>query len=142
MPFLSSTGNHRVMLVEDRAADVRLTKRALSKAGYALDIAVAENGQDAIDQLTAGYKPDLILLDWMMPLMNGGEVLAALRQSEEWRSIPVIVLTTSDDEKDVSVAYSNGCNAYLTKPVDPSDFQETIDAMGLFWLKKAVLPSR
>jgi CheY-like chemotaxis protein len=131
----------RVLLVEDRDADVRLTKRALRKAGYDLDIDVTTNGREALDHLTNGQpRPDLVLLDWMMPLVNGREVLEQMRLSDTLRGMPVVVLTTSASENDVADAYTTGCNAYLTKPVDPTEFQETIEALGLFWLQKAVLP--
>lgn len=133
---------HRVLIVEDRPADVRLTQRALRKAGYDLEIEVAENGREALNYLTNGKpKPDLVLLDWMMPLVNGEEVLMEMRSNPALRRMPVIVLTTSASEGDVGTAYDQGCNAYLTKPVDPVDFQNTIEAMGLFWLQKAILPS-
>lgn len=134
---------HRVLIVEDRPADVRLTQRALKKAGYDVEIDVAENGREALNHLNNGSpKPDLVLLDWMMPLVNGEEVLTAMRADPALRRMPVIVLTTSASEGDVGSAYDKGCNAYLTKPVDPTEFQKTIEAMGLFWLQKAVLPSR
>jgi CheY-like chemotaxis protein len=138
----------QVLLVEDRDADVRLTTRAILKAGYDVDIEVATNGQEALDRLqrVEGHKgkslPDLVLLDWMMPLVNGEEVLEAVRQDAVLRGIPIVVLTTSNIESDVQKAYQNGCNAYLVKPVDPSAFQDIIDALGLFWLKHAVLPPR
>jgi|APSaa5957512576_1039674.scaffolds.fasta_scaffold12657_2 CheY-like chemotaxis protein len=138
---MSMKRRHRVLLVEDRPADVRLTKRALRKAGYDVDVDVTENGKEALDHLNNGKpKPDLVLLDWMMPLVNGEEVLIAMRASAKLRGMPVVVLTTSASEGDVATAYDKGCNAYLTKPVDPGDFQKTIEAMGLFWLEKAVLP--
>jgi len=131
----------RVLLVEDRPADVRLTKRALKRAGYDLDVDVTTNGREALDHLNNGKpKPDLVLLDWMMPLVNGEDVLREMRADPKLRGMPVVVLTTSASEGDVTVAYNTGCNAYLTKPVDPDEFQETIEAMGLFWLTKAVLP--
>jgi CheY-like chemotaxis protein len=136
-------GKHRVLIVEDRQADVRLTQRALKKAGYDLDIDVTSNGKEALDHLNNGKpKPDLVLLDWMMPLVNGEEVLTEMRADPKLRKLPVIVLTTSASEGDVAAAYDKGCNAYLTKPVDPGDFQKTIEAMGLFWLEKVVLPPR
>lgn len=131
----------RVLLVEDRPADVRLTKRALKKAGYDLDVDVTENGKEALDHLRNGKpKPDLVLLDWMMPLVNGEEVLEAMQADPTLRGMPVVVLTTSASEVDVSAAYQKGCNAYLCKPVHPAEFQKTIEALGLFWLEKAVLP--
>jgi len=131
----------RVLIVEDRPPDVRLTKRALKRAGYDVDVDVAENGREALDRLANGApKPDLILLDWMMPLVNGEEVLESMRADPKLRGMPVVVLTTSASEGDVATAYDKGCNAYLTKPVDPEEFQKTIESMGLFWLEKALLP--
>lgn len=137
---------HRVLLVEDRPSDVRLTTRAIQKAGYDVEVEVADNGEEALERLQRvnGYSgkplPDLVLLDWMMPIVNGQEVLEAMRGDEHLKGLPVIVLTTSSIEADVQSAYKNGCNAYLTKPVDPQAFQETVEALGLFWLKHAVLP--
>lgn len=137
---------HRILLVEDRPSDVRLTVRAIVKAGYDVDVEIAQNGQEALDKLSNIEEssdrrlPDLVLLDWMMPLVNGEEVLEAMHGDERLRQIPVVVLTTSSIEADVRAAYRNGCNAYLVKPVNPLDFQKTIDALGLFWLQHAILP--
>jgi two-component system response regulator len=136
---------HRILLVEDRPQDVRLTQRAIKKAGYAVDVDVAENGREALDRLNkvSGYEnaqtPDLVLLDWMMPLVNGQEVLREMKQTPHLKRIPVLVLTTSRSEGDVYDAYGEGCNAYLTKPVNPEQFQQQIEALGLFWLEKALL---
>lgn len=140
--------DHRILLVEDRPADVRLTKRALAKAGFTGALTVAENGRVALDMLLqrgayAGTPlPHLILLDWMMPLVNGHEVLIEMRKHEHLKMLPVVVLTTSKSAMDIEAAYADGCNAYLVKPVDPDDFQKTMDALGLFWLSAAVLPGR
>lgn len=137
---------HRILLAEDRPQDVRLTERALKKAGYQVDLIVATNGREALDRLQRinGHAneplPDLVLLDWMMPLVDGLEVLREVRKDPALRRVPVIVLTTSRTEGDVASAYDEGCNAYLTKPVDPNEFQKTIEALGLFWLETAVLP--
>lgn len=139
---------YRILLAEDRPQDVRLTQRALNKAGYEVDLDVAANGREALDRLQKvnGYAqtplPDLVLLDWMMPLVDGLEVLQTVRKDPALRRLPVIVLTTSKTEGDVNAAYEGGCNAYLTKPVNPTEFQKTIEALGLFWLNKVVLPSR
>ena len=136
----------RILLAEDRPQDVRLTQRALKKAGYQVDLDVAANGREALDRLQKieGYAdaetPDLMLLDWMMPLVDGQEVLQTIRKDPVLKRLPVIVLTTSRSESDVTLAYEEGCNAYLTKPVDPNEFQKTIEALGLFWLDTAVLP--
>lgn len=137
---------HRILLVEDRPQDVRLTQRALKKAGYDVDLDIAANGREALDRLQkveshSQYPiPDLVLLDWMMPLVDGPEVLQEMRLDPLLRRIPVVVLTTSRSDGDVAEAYDKGCNAYLTKPVHPDEFQSTIEALGLFWLEKAVLP--
>lgn len=131
----------RILIVEDRPPDVRLTKRALKKAGYDVEVDVSENGREALNRLTGDFpKPDLVLLDWMMPLVNGEEVLEFMRDDPVLRRMPVVVLTTSASEGDVVTAYDKGCNAYLTKPVNPEQFQKTIESMGLFWLEKAMLP--
>lgn len=137
---------HRILLAEDRPQDVRLTQRALKKAGYAVDLDIANNGREALDRLQQinGCEgkplPDLLLLDWMMPLVDGREVLQTIRKDPALRRLPVVVLTTSRSEGDVAMAYEEGCNAYLTKPVDPDEFQKVIAALGLFWLTHAVLP--
>lgn len=133
---------HRVLLVEDRPQDVKLTDRAIRRAGYSVTLDVAENGQIALDKLqkSGGPLPDLILLDWMMPLVNGEEVLREIKQNPRLKRIPVIVLTTSRNETDVDTAYDLGCNTYLAKPVDPEEFQETVEALGLYWLETALLP--
>lgn len=134
--------NVRVLLAEDRPQDVKLTRRALTKAGLPVDLDVAQHGKEALDKLNApgAVLPDIILLDWMMPLMNGEEVLDAIKKDPRFRKIPVIVLTTSESERDVNHAHDLGCNAYLVKPVDPVQFQQIIDSMGDFWLRKAALP--
>jgi CheY-like chemotaxis protein len=135
--------NRKILLVEDRAADVRLVKRAILKAGYTVDFEVAENGQEALDILldTTRKVPDLILLDWMMPLIDGAEVLQRMRAEPHLKRVPVIILTTSHHEADINGAYTHGCNAYLTKPINPDHFQQTIEALGLFWLQAARLPT-
>ena len=138
--------NHRILLAEDRPQDVRLIQRALKKAGYSVDLDIAENGREALDKLqrvpgtVQAPLPDLVLLDWMMPLVDGLEVLQAVRKDPALRKIPIIVLTTSRTEGDIDAAYEGGCNAYLSKPVIPDEFQRTIEALGLFWLDTAILP--
>jgi two-component system, chemotaxis family, response regulator Rcp1 len=139
--------NQSILLVEDRPQDVRLTLRALKKAGFAhVNVTVAEHGKKALEILRReppyekAERPDLVLLDWMMPLVNGEEVLMAMRQDPILKRIPVIVLTTSRSEIDINTAADNGCNAYLTKPISPLDFQKKINSFGNFWLETAELP--
>lgn len=132
---------HHIMLVEDRPQDMRLTIRALKKAGYDVEIIKTLHGKEAIDYLIGpDKKPDLILLDWRLPIVSGEEVLDYIRSSDTLKKLPIIVLTTSDDPEDINLAYKKGCNAYLTKPVSSDKFDETIEVLGLFWLKYAILP--
>lgn len=134
----------KILLVEDRPSDVKLTKRAIAKTGFDVDLYVTSHGKEALRFLLSEDKPlpDLILLDWMMPLMNGHEFLQERTKYPEIQNIPVIVLTTSCDDGDIQKAYENQCNAYLIKPIDPRKFQETIDALGHFWLKMTLLPKQ
>jgi len=136
------------LLVEDRPADVRLTLRALKKAGFGdVIVTVAEHGKKALDILRKigphadAIRPDLILLDWMMPLINGEEVLREVRQDPSLRRIPIIILTTSRSERDINTAADNGCNAYMTKPADPKEFQRRINSFGDFWLEHTEFPT-
>lgn len=133
--------NIRVLLAEDRPQDVKLTRRAIRKAGFEIDLDVAQHGKEAVDRLQGDHPlPDLILLDWMMPIMNGQEVLEFIKTHPKFRKIPVIVLTTSESERDVDQAHNSGCNAYIVKPVDPRNFEKVIESFGDFWLRKARLP--
>ena len=141
------TRKHRILLVEDRQQDVHLIERALLKAGYDVDLDIAVNGRMALDRLqrTGQYKqaplPDLVLLDLIMPILGGIEVLQEMKQDPLLRLMPVIVLTTSNSEGDVKTAHEAGCNAYIPKPVNPDQFQRVVEALGLFWLETALLPS-
>ena len=113
-----------ILLVEDSAGDVRLTREALKDAKVLNTLHVARDGAEAMDFLHRrdGYadapRPDLILLDLNMPRMNGREALKAIKEDPEIAHIPVVVLTTSDAEKDILKSYSLHANCYITKPVD------------------------
>ena len=127
-----------ILIVEDNQNDVELTIAALSENNIVNDIAVAEDGVEAIDFLYkrgkfAGYKngnPAVILLDIKMPRMNGLEVLKYIRSTPKFMKIPVIIVTSSDDEKDLIKSYKLGVNAYVVKPIDIVQFIDAIRTLG------------
>ncbi len=137
----------RILLVEDNAGDVRLTREALTEAKVANTLTVARDGVDALAMLRregayAGEpRPDLILLDLNLPRMNGCEVLTVLKADPDLRRIPVVMLTTSDAERDVLAAYNLGVNAYVVKPVDLERFFRVIESLDGFWLSVVKLPA-
>lgn len=107
---------------------------------------MVEDGAMAMDFLqkrspwTDAVRPDLILLDWMLPYKNGIEVLQEIRQDPNLQKIPVIVFTTSPSDIDIEESHAAGANAYLRKPIDPVEFEETLRVLGLFWFNHAYLP--
>ena len=132
-----------VMLVEDNEDDEALTVRALKKNNIKNEIVVARDGVEAIDYLfgTGKYAgrdtssmPVLILLDLKLPKMDGMEVLKRLRSDPKTKLIPVVVLTTSNEEKDILGSYNLSANSYVRKPVDFDQFSEAVRNLGLYWL--------
>jgi two-component system, chemotaxis family, response regulator Rcp1 len=138
----------RILLVEDNPADVGLVEEAFHDGRLQYDLDVATDGVAALEYLKngkkpgSGKKPDLILLDLNLPKKDGREVLAEIKEDATLREIPVIVLTTSDDERDVHRAYGLHANCYLTKPVDFDDFIRKIRSIEDFWLTFVRLPHR
>jgi CheY-like chemotaxis protein len=132
---------HSLLLVEDNPNDVELTLSALSEARLANEIVVANDGEQALDYLfrrgrhegRTSQNPAVILLDLKMPKVDGHEVLRQIRASEQLRLIPVVVLTSSREEKDLYSSYDKGANAYVVKPVDFAEFIEAISKLGVFW---------
>lgn len=132
-----------IVLVEDNPADVELTLRALKKFHIANKIVVLNDGQQALDYFFARgsyanrktmIEPKLILLDLKLPKIGGLEVLRELKGSEKTHTIPVVVLTSSKEERDVIESYKLGVNSYLVKPVDFDQFLESVRNLGLYWL--------
>ncbi len=125
-----------IFLVEDDAVDQMLLKRALSSLGIRNRLDIANNGEEALEQLgksTGEDRPCLILIDLNMPRMNGFEFLRVLRQDESLRMIPVIVLTTSKEQKDVRESYRLGAAGYMAKPVDYLQFVELVRTIDRYW---------
>lgn len=136
-----------ILLVEDNPGDIRLTQEAFKESQIANRLHVVTDGVEALDFLhkRGEYKdsptPDIILLDLNLPRKNGDEFLEDLyEESPQLSRIPIIVLTSSQAEEDVVKSYDLKANAYMTKPVDPSEFIETIQKFNQFWLEVVRLP--
>lgn len=135
-----------VLLVEDDPGDVLMTREAFEENKVANRLAVVSDGAEAMQYLRreGGYAdapvPDLVLLDLNLPRMDGREVLAAMKSDETLRSIPVVVLTTSEAEEDVLRSYALHANAYVTKPVDFSRFIEVVRQIDDFFVSVVRLP--
>lgn len=125
-----------IALVEDNPDDEALTLRALKKNGIANDIVVLRDGVEAVDFLRAADKPlpQLILLDLKLPRMDGLEVLRALRANPRTQLLPIVILTSSKEERDLVAGYRLGANSYVRKPVDFNQFTEAVRQLGRYWL--------
>ena len=131
----------RILLVEDNPEDVELTMTALEEYNLANEVVVANNGEEALDYLYCRGKyesrptdnPAVMLLDLKLPKVNGLEVLQQVKGDEKLKMIPVVVLTSSREEKDLVTSYKLGVNAYVVKPVDFHEFVNAIKELGVFW---------
>lgn len=132
-----------ILLVEDNPQDEALTLRALKRAGVANRIDVARDGQQALDYLFrgAGYAnrpgpdlPTVVMLDIGLPRLSGLEVLARLRADARTRLLPVVILTSSDEDSDRVASYQGGANSFVRKPLDFGDFAETVARLGVYWV--------
>ena len=129
----------KILLVEDNPDDVELTLRAFKKHNLANEIIVAKDGEEALNILLPQKKenakrPDLILLDLKLPKVDGLEVLRQVKSNPETKPIPVVILTSSREEKDLMESYHLGVNSYIRKPVDFEQFTEVVIQLGLYWL--------
>jgi len=135
-----------ILLIEDDEDDIRLVQRAFSKGRIANKLYTVRDGEEAIEYLgnTGRYtdraeapRPGIILLDLNMPKVNGHEVLKWLKGQEQLHSIPVVILTTSDETRDIDQAYNEGASTFITKPVEFSNFLDAVITLGKYWLKIA-----
>jgi two-component system response regulator len=140
-----------ILLVEDNPDDELLTRRAFRKNNFPSRLLVARDGAEAIDYLLArgryasrdvNLMPEIILLDLRLPKMDGLEVLRHLRSNERTRLLPVVILTSSDEEKDIIDSYALGANGYIRKPVNHEQFSEAIRRIGLYWLQLNIGPPK
>lgn len=136
-----------ILLVEDNPDDVELTRRAFRKSRLSSNLIVKQDGQHAIDYLFGNDEqgrpnplPTVMLLDLNMPRISGLEVLKKIREEERTRSVPVVVLTTSDEQRDVVDSYQLGANSYIRKPVDTQEFFEAIQALEVYWTVRNIGP--
>ena len=132
-----------ILLIEDNASDIELTRRALERSHVANQLVVVHDGQEALEYLFgtgahAGREisslPGVTLLDLKLPRVPGLEVLRAIRADARTRRMPVVILTSSNEERDVAAGYDLGVNSYIQKPVDFKRFVEAIQQLGLYWL--------
>lgn len=140
-----------ILLVEDNPYDVEITKRAFEKGKIRNTLYVVRDGQEALDFLyhQGGYtdeskapRPGLILLDIRLPKIDGLEVLRRLKADPDFRKIPVIMLTVSDSDEDISKSYDLGANSYIVKPVEFDKFVEAMKSLYLYWAITNTLPSK
>lgn len=135
----------RIVMIDDCLADAGLVRRSLKQMKVAHSFEALTSGADAIakfDNATAdGDIPDLILLDLNLPGMSGHEILTYLKNHDKLASVPVVILSTSSSADDVNAAYQRQANAYVNKPAELHDFQQTIEQIYTFWFNAAVLPN-
>lgn len=135
-----------ILMVEDNPTDVLIAREGFSRAEMLNTLHVADDGIEAIEFLNRRGKyadaprPDLIVLDLNMPRKNGQEVLAEIKTDDNLKNIPVVILTTSKSEDDISKAYGLHANCYISKPVDFDEFTTVVQAIHDFWLSVVTLP--
>jgi two-component system response regulator len=138
-----------ILLVEDSSIDEELTLRALRKSNISNKVVVARDGAEALDYLFArgAYAgrdardlPQVVLLDLNLPKLGGLEVLRMIRAEEATKLLPVVILTSSKEDKDLLTGYASGANSYVVKPVDFTQFADAVRQLGLYWLVLNQLP--
>lgn len=139
-----------VLLAEDDPGDQELTRRALEAEPTPPDLRIVEDGEEALDYLfrrgdyadaASAPLPDVVMLDLNMPRVGGREVLEAVRSSSGLRRVPIVVVTTSDEERDVACAYDLGCSSFLEKPTEGAAFMAAVRALHRYWLELVTLPA-
>jgi CheY-like chemotaxis protein len=141
--------DHVILLVEDSPEDTEAVRRAFKKSGLINPLRHCCDGDEALDYLYcrgaysapgAAPRPSVILLDLNMPGADGRDVLAEIKQTEDLKQIPVVVLTTSSDERDIEKCYEMGANSYIKKPVDLDGFMRAVQLLKDYWLQIVILP--
>jgi len=136
-----------ILLVEDNEGDIVLTVEALKEAKINNNVVVVRDGEEALNYLyrqgpyAHAELPDIILLDINLPRVDGKEVLGKIKNDEHLKFIPVVILTTSDSEKDIMESYVNHANCYITKPVDFNKFMQVVMMIKSFWITLVKLPN-
>lgn len=133
----------KILLVEDNEGDIVLTQEALKDGRIKNNIIIARDGVEALAILDSGQDlPDLVLLDINLPKLNGLEVLTAIKTDPRLKTIPVIMLSTSDEQNDILTSYSNYANCFITKPVDFNRFINVVRTIEEFWISIVKLPKK
>lgn len=140
----------RILYAEDNENDIELTVAAFEDSNFANPIDIVRDGEEVLDYLfyRKQYKdrkknvPILVLLDLKMPKLDGIEVLNIIRETEEYKNLPIVMLTSSQMEKDVIRSYELGVNAYVVKPIDFTEFMSTIKSIGHFWAVLNTIPDK
>ena len=139
-----------ILLAEDDLGDQELTRRALQDDSLTVDLHIVEDGEEALSYLRregdyaeehSAPRPDLVLLDLNMPRMSGRELLKVLKDDPDLSRIPVVVLTTSEQEADILRSYDLGCSSYIQKPVDMQQFTNAVRQLGRYWFEVVTLPA-
>ena len=137
-----------ILLVEDNEGDVGLIEEVFEEAKMRNNLHIAEDGEEAIlflhgeGKFSGSPRPDIILLDWNLPKKDGREVLREIKEDNNLKNIPVVVLTTSGAEKDILRSYDLHANAYVTKPLDFDQFIKVVKSIANFWLEVVKLPAK
>lgn len=134
-----------ILLIEDNSDDEQLTLRAIRSIDAPMIVRVAHDGAEAMDALFkqgSAWTPDLILLDLKLPRVGGLELLSQIRASDATNTVPVVVLTSSDEARDIAECYAAGANSYIRKPVDFDEFVDAVRQLGIYWLSINVSPVR
>lgn len=132
-----------ILLVEDNPDDEALTLRALKRNNILNTVFVARDGVEALDYLEScgpGRLPEVVLLDLKLPRIDGLEVLRRIRENDKTRRLAVVILTSSNEERDIIAGYDLGANSYIRKPVDFEQFMEAVRQLGIYWLVLNVSP--
>lgn len=146
---MSDTPNQPILLVEDSPEDFETTQRAFRKSGLKNPILLCADGDEALDFLhrrgrfadpASSPRPGIILLDLNLPGTDGRQVLEEIKSTDALKQIPVIVLTTSSDERDVAACYRAGANSYVQKPVNMNGFMRAIERLNDYWFEVVILP--
>lgn len=141
---------HKILLVEDNPDDIELTLRAMARSNIANQVVVARDGVEALDYLfgegthagrDTSEMPQVVLLDLKLPRLDGHQVLRRIRENPRTRTLPVVILTSSDEEPDLLESYALGANSYVRKPVDFSHFLDAASQLGLYWLVLNLSPT-
>lgn len=129
----------QVLLIEDNPGDAELTRQSLAASKLTIDLTVLDDGEKALEYLKKAPpyqkadRPDLVLLDLNLPKLSGGEVLREIKTDKRLKSLPVIVLTSSEEEMEISRCYDQGANCYIVKPVDFASFMNVVNLIETFW---------